>query len=86
MRIQREQAAGLVIDIQEKLFPFISGHENLVVNSAILIKGLQVLKIPIVITEHPTPPGIVFSWKCAGEACIQLLRRPCHPGSDYFLT
>ena len=53
-RIQREQAAGLVIDIQEKLFPFISGHEDLAVKSGILIRGLQVLKIPIVITEQYT--------------------------------
>jgi hypothetical protein len=54
MRIKREQAAGLVIDIQEKLFPFISGHENLALNSGILIKGLQTLHIPMVITEQYT--------------------------------
>jgi nicotinamidase-related amidase len=53
-RIKRDQAAGLVIDIQEKLFPFISGHENLAVNSGILIKGLQALKIPILVTEQYT--------------------------------
>ena len=72
MRIQREQAAGLVIDIQEKLFPFISGHENLVVNSAILIKGLQVLNIPIVITEQYTR-GLGYT--------IQPLRELFSPGS-----
>lgn len=53
-RIRREQAAGLVIDIQEKLFPFISGHEELAAKSSLLIKGLQVLKIPILITEQYT--------------------------------
>jgi hypothetical protein len=51
-RIEREQAAGLVIDIQEKLFPFISGHEDLALKSAILIKGMQVLQLPILITEQ----------------------------------
>jgi nicotinamidase-related amidase len=54
MRILREQTAGLVIDIQERLFPFISGNETLAQNAAILIKGLQVLEIPIVVTEQYT--------------------------------
>ncbi|MCK9400470.1 MAG: hydrolase [Bacteroidales bacterium] len=54
MRILRDQAAGLVIDMQEKLFPFISGHENLALNSGILIKGLQALRIPILVTEQYT--------------------------------
>jgi hypothetical protein len=54
MRILRDQAAGLVIDIQEKLFPFISGHDNLALNSGILIRGLQALRIPILITEQYT--------------------------------
>jgi len=53
-RIKREHAAGLVIDIQEKLFPFISGHEDFALKSGILIKGLLVLKIPIIITEQYT--------------------------------
>jgi hypothetical protein len=51
-RIQREQAAGLVIDIQEKLFPFISGHEDLALKSGILIKGMQLLQLPILMTEQ----------------------------------
>jgi nicotinamidase-related amidase len=54
MRILRDQSAGLVIDIQERLFPFISGHENLALNSGILIKGLQALRIPILVTEQYT--------------------------------
>ena len=54
MRILREQTAGLVIDIQERLFPFIAGNESLTRNSGILIQGLQVLGIPIVVTEQYT--------------------------------
>jgi len=54
MRILRDQAAGLVIDIQEKLFPYISGNENLALNSGILIRGLQALMIPILVTEQYT--------------------------------
>ena len=54
MRILRDRTAGLVIDIQEKLFPFISGNETLSLNAGILIKGLQVLQIPILVTEQYT--------------------------------
>jgi hypothetical protein len=54
MRILYEQTAGLVIDIQEKLFPFISGNEILALNAGILIKGLQVLNVPILVTEQYT--------------------------------
>jgi nicotinamidase-related amidase len=54
MRILREQTAGLVIDIQEKLFPFISENETLANNSGILIRGLQALNIPILVTEQYT--------------------------------
>ncbi|MCU0370103.1 MAG: hydrolase [Bacteroidales bacterium] len=54
MRILRDQTAGLVIDIQEKLFPYISGHETLALNAGILIKGLQVLGVPVIVTEQYT--------------------------------
>jgi nicotinamidase-related amidase len=54
MRILREQTAGLVIDIQEKLFPFITGNDTLARNSGILIQGLQALSIPILVTEQYT--------------------------------
>jgi hypothetical protein len=54
MRILRDRTAGLVIDIQEKLFPFISGNEALSLNAGILIRGLQVLRIPILVTEQYT--------------------------------
>jgi nicotinamidase-related amidase len=54
MRILKDQTAGLVIDIQEKLFPFISGNELLANNAGILIMGLQALSIPILVTEQYT--------------------------------
>jgi hypothetical protein len=57
MRILREHSAALVIDIQEKLFPLISGHEILALNSGILIRGLQVLQIPLLFTEQ-YPKGL----------------------------
>jgi len=54
MRILRDKTAGLIIDIQERLFPHIYGNEILALNSGILIKGLQELRIPIVVTEQYT--------------------------------
>ena len=54
MRILRDQTAGLVIDIQERLFPFIYGNDVLALNSGILIQGLQSLEIPIIVTEQYT--------------------------------
>lgn len=54
MRILNDNSAGLIIDIQERLFPFIDGHEQVARNTAILIKGLQVLGLPIVVTQQYT--------------------------------
>jgi len=54
MRILKEQSAGLVIDIQERLFPFIYQNDILTVNAGILIKGMQALGMPIVVTEQYT--------------------------------
>ncbi len=54
MRIQREQAAGLIIDIQERLFPHIYKHEKIARNTKILIEGLKVLEIPILVTQQYT--------------------------------
>jgi len=52
MRILKEQAAGLVIDIQERLFPFIYENDALTRNASILVQGLQVLGIPVIVTEQ----------------------------------
>ncbi len=57
MRINREECAGLVIDIQEKLFPHMDQQEELLRKSLILIEGMQVLGVPIMITEQ-YPKGL----------------------------
>lgn len=54
MRILREQTAGLIIDIQERLFPLIHEHENIARNSGILIRGLQALNVPVIVTQQYT--------------------------------
>ncbi|MEA3462369.1 MAG: hydrolase [Bacteroidota bacterium] len=57
MRINRENAAGLLIDIQERLFPHMDQKEALLKRCTLLIEGLQVLNIPLLTTEQ-YPKGL----------------------------
>jgi len=81
MRILRDQAAGLVIDIQERLFPFISENDVLAMNSGILIKGLQALGIPIIVTQQYTkglgPTILPLQELLPGEKPIEKLAFSC---------
>lgn len=52
MRIQKEQVLGLVIDIQERLFPVIHENELLAKNVGILVEGLKALEVPVFVTEQ----------------------------------
>jgi nicotinamidase-related amidase len=54
MRILKEDTAGLIIDIQERLFPFIHENDTLTKNTTRLIEGLKVLDIPLVVTQQYT--------------------------------
>jgi nicotinamidase-related amidase len=54
MRILLENTIGLVIDIQERLLPVMAERESLIRNSRILINGLQILKIPLIVTQQYT--------------------------------
>jgi len=57
MRINREACVGLVIDIQEKLFPHMDQKDELLKRCLILLEGLQVLKVPLLLTEQ-YPKGL----------------------------
>jgi len=52
MRISREKTISLIIDIQERLFPHIDNHEAIAANTGILIRGLQVLGVPVLVTQQ----------------------------------
>jgi len=54
MRITKESTVGLIIDIQERLFPAMYEKETLLKNCRILTKGLGLLGIPLVITQQYT--------------------------------
>lgn len=57
MRINREESTGLIIDIQEKLFPHMSQKEEFLRRTVMLVEGLQLLGVPIMITEQ-YPKGL----------------------------
>lgn len=52
MRVPKDSVVALVVDIQERLFPHINGHDELAKNVEILIKGLQALEVPVVVSEQ----------------------------------
>ena len=54
MRIERESCIGLVIDIQERLFPVMDRKAELLVNCTRLIEGLGILGIPMIVTQQYT--------------------------------
>jgi nicotinamidase-related amidase len=54
MRIVKEQTCGLIIDIQEKLYPHIRNFEVLSRNNITLIQGLKILNIPVLLTQQYT--------------------------------
>ncbi len=65
MRVQKENTAGLVVDIQERLYPHIHEHEAIARNTGILVKGMKVLGVPVLVTQQytqglgPTIPGLL---------------------------
>lgn len=54
MRIKRENCAAVMIDVQSKLFPVIDDNDILEQNIIKLVKGLQVLGVPILVTQQYT--------------------------------
>lgn len=54
MRIVSENCVGIVIDLQEKLVPHMVESESIIKRNSILIQGLQILEVPIMVTEQYT--------------------------------
>jgi nicotinamidase-related amidase len=57
LRIVREKSALVVVDIQERLLPPVSGNDQLLRNAVRLIRGCGILKVPILATEQ-YPKGL----------------------------
>lgn len=54
MRITKENTTGLIVDIQERLFPVMWEKEKFLKNCQILIQGLNKLGLPLVVTQQYT--------------------------------
>jgi len=85
MRLVAGKSIALVVDIQERLFPFIHDNEALAARCVMLIRGLRVLEVPIVVTEqYPKGLGKTIAPICeavANEPCIEKMTFSCC-GSD----
>ncbi|MGC9354531.1 MAG: hydrolase [Mariniphaga sp.] len=54
MRITKQHTTGLVIDIQERLFPVMWEKKKFLENCQILIQGLNELGLPLIVTQQYT--------------------------------
>lgn len=52
MRILKENTFALIIDIQEKLIPYIADNKQLIESAVKLIEGLKIFDLPILISEQ----------------------------------
>ncbi len=55
--IEPQSTALLIIDIQERLMPVIAEKETVFTNANILLKGAQILHLPVIVTEQ-YPKGL----------------------------
>jgi len=52
VRILQQHAVGLIVDVQERLFPVMRDQEGLTANLQTLITGLGALSVPLIVTEQ----------------------------------
>lgn len=67
MRIEVNDAAAIIIDYQEKLIPAMNEKRELLENSRTLIQGLNVLGVPMTVTQQYTK-GLGGTPDCLMEA------------------
>jgi nicotinamidase-related amidase len=60
MRILANDTVGLIIDMQERLYPLVQESDQLTKNTGILIEGLKAIGIKILVTEQYTK-GLGFT-------------------------
>lgn len=71
MRILAEDTFAIAIDFQERLVPVISGNDQIVERTKILLNGLNVLEIPTILTrQYPRGLGdTIDEIKSLTESC-----------------
>ncbi len=52
MKLDTKQSVLLIIDVQEKLLPVMSEVSGLLMSITKLVQGMQILEIPIIVTEQ----------------------------------
>jgi nicotinamidase-related amidase len=52
MRLKKNDTVALVIDIQKRLLPHMSGHVEMMKHIGILLEGMKVLQVPVLLTEQ----------------------------------
>ncbi|RMF85422.1 MAG: hydrolase [Planctomycetota bacterium] len=57
VRLDREQAQLVVVDVQDRLLPLIHEHEQVVAQCARMIRAARVLEIPMLVSEQ-YPAGL----------------------------
>ncbi len=55
--LTKEKSALVIVDVQEKLLPYVVNKERVVDNIQMLIKFADIMSIPIILTEH-YPKGL----------------------------
>jgi nicotinamidase-related amidase len=60
MRILLENTVAICVDIQEKFTDIIYKFDRILSNSQILIRGLNILEVPIIVTEQ-YPKGLGYT-------------------------
>ena len=64
-KLNLEDCLLLVIDIQERLIPVVHQHEEVIHNANILLKGMEILGVPVIVTEQ-YPKGL-------GNTCKEII-------------
>ena len=54
MRITKKDTLAIVVDYQEKLIPTMDKKEELIKDSAVLIKGIKALGVPVIVSQQYT--------------------------------
>lgn len=79
--ISRESAAAILVDVQEKLLPPLSGHERALRNAVRLTRALRTLEVPILVTQQNTSvfgPTVAPLREALGEfAPVEKMRFSC---------
>ena len=57
LTLDREDTVLVVVDVQERLLPVIHGHEALLANIVRLVRGAQILEVPVICSEQ-YPKGL----------------------------